>query len=168
MGKNKKQNKQQSAATTTTTSAANVQVEASVSTSKNNKKAKKGQQQQQQHQQTHSHDVGCGGDHHDHDHDHHDHEAQEQEVNNEPQLTPEEKAEQYKVMQQNIYSNFIKDFDADEVSLAQQDVQFSEDRKRDWEKREKEENKRIEKLLRKDATDVEDLFNAFATSANKA
>lgn len=71
-------------------------------------------------------------------------------------------------MQQNIYSNFIKDFDADEVSLAQQDVQFSEDRKRDWEKREKEENKRIEKLLRKDAADVEDLFNAFATSANKA
>lgn len=117
-----------------------------------------------------SHEVGCGGDHDHHDHDHgHEHEHEEQEeVSNEPQLTPQEKAEQYKSMQLQIYANFIKDFDADEVALTNQEVQFSEERKKEWERREREETKRIEKLLRKDAAEVEELHSSFNASANKA
>lgn len=32
-------------------------------------------------------------------------------------LTPEEKAQQYKEMQESVFSNFIKDFEAEEASI---------------------------------------------------
>jgi wobble nucleotide-excising tRNase len=75
-------------------------------------------------------------------------------------LTPEEKAAQYREMQQSVFANFIKDFEAEEASiLTSLESATQQEKQRDIEKREREEAKRLEKtLFKKDQQDVEELY----------
>ena len=83
-------------------------------------------------------------------------------------MTPQEKAQQYKDMQTQIYQNFIKDFEQDEQSLHKELAgAISEERKREFEKREKEEFKKLDKVFKKDAVEVDELYNQFAGATNK-
>ncbi len=78
-------------------------------------------------------------------------------------MTPEEKAAQYKTMQLDVFTNFIKDFEQDEKTLLDPDLLNNTgllEKQRDIEKREKEEMKRVEKLfVRKEINEVEDIYN---------
>ncbi|CDW74702.1 UNKNOWN [Stylonychia lemnae] len=133
---------------------------------KNKKSKQSGQnqakKQKKEEEKKHSHDASCGDDH-DHDHNH----EQEEEVNEGPQLTPQEKAQQYKDMQLQIYNNFLKDFQDDEKTLLIEPAHHFAEKLRDNEKREKEEFKKVEKILKKDAGEIEELYqNVSAQSSN--
>ena len=76
-------------------------------------------------------------------------------------LTPEEKTEQYKNMQLQVYTNFVKDFEEEEKSLLmdESDPAFFTERQRDLEKREREEVKRLEKqVFKKEMLEVEEAY----------
>ncbi len=76
-------------------------------------------------------------------------------------MTPEEKTEQYKNMQLQVYTNFVKDFEEEEKSLLldESDPAFFTERQRDLEKREREEMKRLEKqVFKKEMLEVEEAY----------
>jgi hypothetical protein len=60
--------------------------------------------------EAHKHDASCGDDHHHH-------EEHEEIVDNTPQQTPKEKADNYKSVQLEILSKFVKDFEDEERAL---------------------------------------------------
>jgi hypothetical protein len=109
---------------------------------KNNKNKKQTKQQPTSDQHVHS--AACQ-------HDHHPQPAEEDGTEGVPEvegkvLSPEEKAAQYKEMQQQVFENFIKDFEAEEASLLAENKDILE-RQRDIDKREREEIKRLEKTV---------------------
>jgi len=81
----------------------------------------------------------------------------------EVQQTPEEKAMQYKTMQLEVFTNFIKDFEQEEKTVLDLDLVNHvglADKQRDIEKREREELKRLEKMvIKKELNEVEDVYN---------
>lgn len=85
------------------------------------------------------------------------------EVQAEVQQTPEEKAMQYKTMQLEVFTNFIKDFEQEEKTVLDIDLVKHvglADKQRDIEKREREELKRLEKMvIKKELNEVEDVYN---------
>lgn len=56
-----------------------------------------------------------------------------------------------------MYEDFVKDFKEQERAI-EEDPQMG-DKDREIEKREREEQKRMEKIFRKETTEVEDIFN---------
>jgi len=79
------------------------------------------------------------------------------------QQTPEEKALQYKTMQMEVFTNFIRDFEQEEKTVLDLDLVNHvglADKQRDIEKREREELKRLDKMvIKKELNEVEDVYN---------
>lgn len=71
-------------------------------------------------------------------------------------MTPVEKAQKYKEMQLEFFHNCTRDFTEEEKALKEE-PSFS-DKERELEKREKEEMKKLEKVFKKEAAEVEDMF----------
>lgn len=65
-----------------------------------------------------------------------------------------------------MYEDFVKDFKDDEVSLLEEPVSAEKELK-EYERREKEEMKRVDKIFRKENTEIEDLFNDTSISGEK-
>lgn len=65
-----------------------------------------------------------------------------------------------------MYEDFVKDFKDDEANLLEEPV-LGEKEQKEYERREKEEMKRFEKVLRKENTEVEDMFNDPSISGEK-
>ena len=59
-----------------------------------------------------------------------------------PEFTPEEKAQKYRDMQLEIFNNFVRDFQEEEQSLSLE-INMA-DKMKDFEKREREEMKKLE------------------------
>jgi len=77
----------------------------------------------------------------------------------EPQLTPLQKAEAYKQVQMEVLFKFVKDFEDEEKLMKKEPDLLLQERHKDFDKRDKEETKRIEKLIKKEAGEVEELYH---------
>ena len=80
-------------------------------------------------------------------------------------MTPEERANQYAEKQMEVFNKFLSDFAAEEKELEVQ-PNF-DDKRKEFEKTQKEEIKRQEKLVRRELNEFEDLFSAPANSQSE-
>lgn len=65
-----------------------------------------------------------------------------------------------------MYDEFVRDFKEDEESLLEE-VKLKEKDEKDYERREKEELKRLEKVFKKESNEIEDLFNDTSLTGEK-
>jgi hypothetical protein len=70
-------------------------------------------------------------------------------------MTAEEKAQKYKEMQLEFFNSCVKDLSEEEHALKSE-PSFG-DKEKELEKRQKEELKKLEKVFKKEAAEVEDL-----------
>jgi hypothetical protein len=71
-------------------------------------------------------------------------------------MTAEEKAQKYKEMQLEFFNSCVKDLSEEEQALKSE-PSFA-DKEKELEKRQKEELKKLEKVFKKEAAEVEDLY----------
>lgn len=88
-----------------------------------------------------------------------------QEAADEPKKTPEEKTQEYIDSQQKVHSQFIERFQKEEECLTV-DPEI-EPKKEYWAKKEAEEIKKLDKLIKKEKNDFEDIASTGASNVKQ-